>query len=239
MNIPLEHLIASLLSHRSSAEEPIIPDGVIDLSESLQHLTLLGKEGRVVHSDEPFHMADLLARVMGSPTSPRLTEDQKDRAIFSLAIIVTRVIEEYSKYRPDISLEEVLMHVANQDDMRNLVGEFAAIPYVISEDGSIVPCIALHPLFSVARPITDEMKDGFSRREIAPVMRDVYDETFLERLDNDESDSKKSRMRSTFRKVELDDFHDDEMTADPHNGFDEFYDWYFDNEDFYLDAEDD
>ena len=234
MDNPLEHLISSLMSHRSSAEHPIVPDGVVDLSEGLRALTRLGKDGRVLHSEEPFHVADLIAAAMGNPASPHLTREDLLTGLFSIAVLVARLVDVCAVLLPDMSLEEILMHVASQDEMRALAEEFSAVPYITDADGTIIPCVSLHPLFSRPRSITEAMVDGFIRREIVPVMREVYESENRFEVDEENPQGRQPQDGSTIRFVNVSDFNEDDLTADRHNDFDEFYERYFENEEKYL-----
>lgn len=242
MSLTFAQLMRSLRNDRPDPESPSAPDGLSDISSILAPLIKLGANGRALHSNKEYSMAgfivDLVDHITGTDIET-LTPDDLDRTATTLIFVLTLVFRAVEDMHPDTTVEEVVMVAMSQDKMRDLATILTATPFRYAQHDCIDPDVAHLPMFSRATPITDERLAGFVKRHIAPIMQRLTDGPRKANPgDNPDVDEVDEPRAGGTPEVDLSDLSEDEMTADPLNGFDEFDDEFFDNEDLYLDDDD-
>jgi len=145
-------------------------------------------------------------------------------------LVVLLLIERRNLIVDDMCTEEILKEVFDQTFLTPLEEYFQATPYVLDEDGSIVPLLRTHEIFSKRSDITIEMVLGLVRRNMTPHLPDLYIDD-REGSAHDSASSELSDLDSTldYEIVDLSSINLDDMEADPLEGFDEFY-RFFDDE---------
>jgi hypothetical protein len=217
MNTPTQFtitdIIDSLLNDRHDNVVPVIPDGLIDLSPIAHTLRTLSKDGRALYSDENYSIAEMLGQLLQAFIPDEPNNDNLTAAILGLIILFARVLREVPETNTHMSIEEFLIGPSNQDDLIGLARTMSATPLITTKDGRLRINIAQFGVFHTPVTITDEAINGFISRQIEP-----FDTVDLPVNANIVSI------------VEPDDFPvpSDELIADPLNGFDEFFDAYFD-----------
>jgi len=229
MNVTLQSIIDSLLADRSSLEHPLIPDGVMDCSSLINRLLTLTHDGRALHSDIEFGIAEFAARLLRAVTTGENGQEDLVGATLSLVIVVIVLGNVVSDRYKDTSLEELLIDALHQDVLRALANEFSAIPTKIGEGGRPTPLFSLFELFATPRKITSQMRDGYvQRRKLPHITSEVNGDSKLQSEDFEVFEPEHSSG-----KCNLSDF--DNLIADCCEGFDDYEAFYFDNEDRYHD----
>ena len=215
----LKQFIASLRSAPKveSIANPAIPDGVMDCSAIVKNLRHFTKDGRAMDSSQEFSFNELVAGFLFSMLGDSPTEEAKEAAIGTQALVLAMLMREVKKIKPDFLVEEFLMDAFNQDHVRRLERIFAAMPFQFDEDGQPCPMWGHDPLFTEPIPRTQESDEGFINRRIAPYM----DFSCVEAVDSAEASPKIS--------IKPEDLQG-ELIADPMNGFEEYYDLFSKNQ---------
>jgi len=229
MKFNLQDFIASLAVDRSSFDDPIIPDGVIDCSSLVQRLLPLTHDGRALRSDVEFGVAEFAARLLQAATTGEDGREDLVGAIVSLVIVIVvfgNVVAD--RYR-DTSLEELFIDALHQDELRDLASQFSIMPMKLDEDGRPIPIPSLLGLFATPRQITIQMRDGYVQRRKLPYITSEPNE--VSQLQSE--DIEVLEPKGTSGKCNLSDF--DDLIADCCEGFDDYEAFYFDNEDRYHD----
>jgi hypothetical protein len=215
-HINITQLIESLLNDRHDDTQPTIPDALTDLSHVTDGLRTLSKNGRALHSDEGYSIGTMLGQLLQAyiPTDP--TDNDYKAAILGLTLFIARLMRAVPEIATDLSLEEFLIEPTDQDSLIALGQTLSAIPLITTPEGQLRPNFAQLPIFHQPLTITQESLDGFGARRIAP-----YENIELPMNAN------------ILSFVELEDFPQapEEWTTDPLEGFDEFFDAYFDDTD--------
>ena len=215
----LKQFIASLRSAPKveSIANPAIPDGVMDCSAIVKNLRHFTKDGRAMDSSQEFSFNELVGSFLFSMLGDSPTEEAKEAAIGTQALVLAILIRDVKTIKPDFLVEEFLMDAFNQDHVRRLERIFAAMPFQFDEDGQPCPMWGHDPLFTEPIPRTQESDEGFINRRIAPYM----DFTCVEAVDSAEASPKIS--------IKPEDLQG-ELIADPMNGFEEYYDLFSKNQ---------
>ncbi len=145
-------------------------------------------------------------------------------------MLLILTFREIQRLKPDVCPEEILMEVCNQDVLEKLAKDMEVTAYRLDESGDIAIDYFGHEVFHAPFVIDDFVKHSFIRRKVTPnfYIEDTEPEFIVEVLDDIDKVGLKDIERPSSRKVNLSDF--DNLTADPHNGFDEFYKYFFDSD---------
>jgi hypothetical protein len=225
--ININQFIASLLtaSQIEQIANPAIPDGVVDCSSLVKALRYFTKDGRAMNASEEFAFNTLMGGLLHSILGDSPTESEKDSAIVVLTLAIVQVLRTVVELKPDLLVEEILMDAFNQDLIRSMEPTFAAMPYQCGENDQPSPMWGHDPFFTKPIPRTRESDDGFLSRRISPFMD--FSETY------DEVTAGLNPKISKERKEPL-----GELIADSMNGFDEYYELYWERQEN-EDSEDD
>jgi len=229
MKFNLQDFIASLAADRSSLEHPIIPDGVIDYSSLVERLLPLTHDGRALRSDVEYGVADFAARLLHAATTDEDGRQDLVGAIVSLVIVIVVLGNVVADRYKDTSLEELLIDALHQDELRALARQLSIMPMRLDEDSQPTPIPSLLGLFAAPRQITTQMRDGYVQRRKLPYITGEPNE--VSQLQSEDIEVLESK--GTSGKCNLSDF--DDLIADGCEGFDDYEDFYFDNEDRYED----
>jgi hypothetical protein len=221
MDFNLDDIIKSLASDRSSLENPLVPDGLIDWSSLIKRLLPLTHNGRALRSDVDYGIAEFIARLLKAVTTAEDGSEDVAGGIICLAVLLVRLADVVADRYGDTSLEELLIDALHQDDLRALASDFTAIPVSLDTNGLPTPTLGPIQLFFALRPITLQMRDGYVQRRKLPYIGAELNDVDLCR-DED------------FEVHELSDF--DNLIADCCEGFDDYENFYFENEDRYHDG---
>ena len=222
-------IIQALCGTNEAGEALGAPDGIINVSRMVNHLKYLTKDGRPVKSDEQ----GALLKMFGNWFAQEFgngTDEDKVNCICSLVMFSSLVFREIQKLKPDVSPEEILMEVCNQDVLTKLAKDMEVTAYRMDESGDIAIDYFGHKVFHAPFVIDDLVKHGFIRRKITPSFyeEDTEPEFTFEVLDDMENAILRDTNRPTSRKVNLNDF--EKLTADPMNGFEEFYEQFWEGD---------
>ena len=210
----IHDVIDSLLNDLHDDTHPVIPDATIDLSRIVDTLRTLSKDGRAVWSDEEYSIGRMLGRLLDAYIPDEPTEENLVDAILGMSILIGRILRTVPALLPGISIEEFLIDPADQDDLIALGRIMTATPVITEPGGHMRPNIAQLPVFHAPIPLTEEAINGFIERRIAPYDVDLPEGTPL------------------LTAVEIVDIPGpmEDWISDPLNGFDEFFDAYWDED---------
>ena len=215
-HINITELIESLLNDRHDDTQPTIPDALTDLSHVIGGLRTLSKNGRALHSDESYSIGTMLGQLLQAyiPTDP--TDNDYKAAILGLTLFIARLMRAVPEIVTDLSLEEFLIEPTDQDSLIALGQTLSAIPLITTPEGQLRPNFAQLPIFHEPLTITQASLDGFGARRIAPyenieLPMNAHILSFVEQEDVPQAP--------------------EEWIMDPLEGFDEFFDAYFDDTD--------
>jgi hypothetical protein len=129
--------------------------------------------------------------------------------IIGLTCLNAKLLRTVPALFPEMSMEEFLIDPADQDDLIALARNMSATPLITTPDGHTRPNIAQLPIFHEPSPIIQAQIEGFAERRIIPYENFEFPEGV-----------------ALITPITLEDPPEplEEMTADPHNGFDEFFD---------------
>ena len=229
MNNEFRKLIQALCGTNDAGEALSAPDGIIDASSMINHLKYLTRDGRPLKSDEESAVlkmfGDWFAHEFGNGT-----DEGKVNCICSLIILNILVFREIQKLKPDVSPEEILMEVCDQDVLAKLAKDMEVTGYRMEESGDIAIDYFGHEVFHSPFAIDDLVKHSFIRRKITPsfYIEDTEPEFIFEVLDDSNNPGLGDTDRPASRKVNLNDF--EKLTADPMNGFEEFYEQFWEGD---------
>lgn len=214
--LTINDIIASMLNDRHDDGTPLIPDAIIDLSHVITPLLTLTQDGRALYSDQDYAIAQMLGRLLAAYIPDEPTMEDMASCILGLTILNGRMLRTIPVLIPGLSIEEFLIDPADQDDLRALARIMTATPLVTTPDGQERINIAQLPIFHEPTPITQAQIEGFGERRIAPY-----------------EDFEIPEGMPLMTPVDPEDIPGplEQMTADPYNGFDDFFDEYFESSD--------
>jgi hypothetical protein len=217
--IDINQFIASLLTAPQTEHiaDPAIPDGLMDCSRFVKALRYFTKDGRAMDSSEEFSFNTLMGGFLHSILGDSPTDSEKDTAIAALTLAFVQVLRTAVELKPDLLVEEVLMDAFNQDLIRSIEPTFAAMPFQFVDSDHPSPMWGHDAFFTKPIPRTLESDNGFLSRRISPFMD--FSETY------DEVQPEPNRKISKERKEPL-----GELIADSMNGFDEYYELYWERQ---------
>ncbi len=222
MHFDIHDFIRSLMHDRFSPEDPVIPDGVVDMSDLVDPLLSIARNGRALRSDVDYDHARFIGEWLAGQIDRKDRADAKDRTIFGSKIMILLLVDAVARVYGDTVAEELLMMAADRDRIRALERELSALPYVLDADGNIRTNFASLSIFACARPITRKMLNGFVERHYLPTLPDLF-------VDGEEQEPEAVHPRriNDFEYVDADTIENAEV--DPLDGFDEFERHFFDN----------
>ena len=229
MNNEFRNIIKVLCDKNKTGEELGTPDGVVDISGLIRSLKWLTKEGRPVKSDEAGALMAMLGNWKLQEFGGGTVEDL-NHCVVAQDMLLMLVLKAVQRLKPDLCPEEILMDACNQDMLEKLAIDMKATAYRQEENGEIVIDYFGHEIFDAPFVIDDFVKHSFNRRQVTPSFyTDEAEPKFIfEVVDEGESESLKETERLAIRKVNLSDF--ENLIADPMNGFDEFWIYFFDSD---------
>ena len=225
--ININQFIASLLTAPQTEQiaNPAVPDGVMDCSSIIKILRYFTKDGRAINASEEFSFNTLMGGFLHSILGDSPTDSEKDTAIAVLTLALVQVLRVAVELKPDLLVEEILMDAFNQDLIRSMEPTFAAMPFQFGENDQLSPMWGHDTFFTKPIPRTLESDNGFLSRRISPFID--FSETY------DEVTTGLNPKISKERKEPL-----GELIADSMNGFDEYYELYWERQEN-EDSEDD
>ncbi len=212
----INDIIASLLNDRHDDQSPTIPDGTIDLAHVITPLRTLTQDGRALYSDQQYAIAQMIGRLLAAYIPDNPTNDDLARCVLGLTVLIAQMLRTVHALFPEMSMEEFLIDPADQDDLIALARIMSATPLVTTPDGQERINIAQLPIFHEPTPITQAQIDGFGERRIAP----------YEDFELPEGMPLTTPVNPEHIPGPL-----EQITADPLNGFDDFFDAYYDDDD--------
>lgn len=234
MKNEFENIIASLQSDNGGEDLISTPDGVTDISRIVRSLKSITKDGRAVKSDEPGALIAMFGNWINREFIER-TDEVKDRCIAALIMLFMLTFRAVQNIKPDLCPEEVLMEACDQMRLESIAVDMEATEYQNVSNGEIAIAYFQHEIFHRAFTVDDLVKHSFNRRRITPSHYSMLNEpvefniSIVEEGEvkntEIESDDSVSAESSGCRKVNLSDF--EGLTADPLNGFDDFYEYFF------------
>ena len=168
-------------------------------------------------SSEEFSFNTLMGGFLHSILGDSPTDSEKDSMIVVLTFAFVQLLRTAVELKPDLLVEEVLMDAFNQDLIRSMERSFAAMPFQFGEKDQLSPMWGHDTFFTKPIPRTLESDEGFLSRRISPFMD--FSETY------DEVQPGPNRKISKERKEPL-----GELIADSMNGFDEYYELYWERQ---------
>ena len=215
-HINITELIESLLNDRHDDTQPNIPDALTDHSHIISGLRTLSKNGRALHSDESYSIGTMLGQLLQAYIPSDATDNDYQAAIFGLTLFIARLMRAVPEIVTDLSLEEFLIEPTDQESLIALGQTLSVIPLITTSEGQLRPNFAQLPIFHEPLTITQASLDGFGARRIAPyenieLPMNAHILSFVEQEDLPPAP--------------------EEWITDPLEGFDEFFDAYFDDTD--------
>jgi hypothetical protein len=211
-----QDIIDSLLNDRHDNTTPAIPEGLIDLSPIAHTLRTLSKDGRALHSDENYSIGEMLGHLLQAFIPDEANNDNLTKAILGLTVLLARVLRGVPQLVPDVSIEEFLIDPTDQDELIELAHAMSATPIVTAKNGQLRPAIAQLSIFHQPVTITEQAINGFITRQIEPYA---------------DFETPETANLVTFIETNEPPIEKGELISDPLNGFDEFFDAYFDRQD--------
>ncbi len=228
--------IDSLLKHRSTMEHPLVPDAIANYAKVISPLRSITRNGRALNSGTEYSLNELLGNLLKEYISTGNTEENQSDAIIGQTVLIHLILRVVVELKPDLLVEEILMKAADQHFLRCLEKDFSAIPVFHLGDTTKEIGFGLHKIFCAPIPLTEEASAGFIQRNIIDFLEsddasdcESSEESFLDEAEPEHDPEPRQHINlETLR---------GDITADPMNGFDEFYDIYFN--DIYKNDEED
>ncbi len=204
--------LAQLERRESPGEALLIPDGLCDLSNVIEPLFVITNEGRPFNSSEQNFAINFFARTLTGST-----------CVITRYVVLAKLIHAINSASPHSLAEEVFSYAFSQDRIRTLAAEWAATPYVQDGDGNLVPLFFVHRTFTrTHRPSFHQLK-GFTIRHWLPTLDNEVDHRDSRDITNPVDSSGQIRW------ISISDFEQEELEADPYNGYEDIFDFFFDN----------
>jgi len=218
--------IDSLLNHRSTMEHPLVPDAIANYAKVISPLRSITKNGRALNSGTEYSLNELFGNLLKEYISTGNTQENQSDAIIGQTVLIHLILRVVVELKPDLLVEEILMKAADQHILRCLEHDFSAIPVFQFSDTTKEIGFGLHEIFCAPIPLTEEASVGFIQRNIIDHLEsdDTPDCEFSEESFLD--DAEPEYDPGPRQHINLEMFRDN-ITADPMNGFDDFYDIYF------------
>ena len=203
----------SLTSDRSSIDDALIPDGVINLSSCIKPLLCITREGRPLRSSDSYSIAELLGRVRSAIAAEGGCE-------VTLAVFEAMLLGQMIHVPADACLDEILMVLFKREVILEVMDQWSATPYVIGLNDEILPVFSSHKVFARSMPITQKNLRGFIQRHLIDTLKYLVADDDSLPWETDSADE--VQLETPNIVVNLSDIDDNELIADQFNGFDEF-----------------
>ena len=234
MKNEFEYIIASLRGGCGNEEMFNTPDGVIDISHIVRSLKSITRNGRAVESDEPGAVLAMLGNWINREFGEH-TEEAKDRCIVALNMLIVLIFRQVQNIKPDLCPEEILMESCDHELLESIAVDMQAIEYRNVSSDEIAIAYFQHEIFHKAFTVDDLVKHSFNRRRITPshfsMLNDpvelnisIVEESEVKDTEK-EPDTSAAPEKPRNPKVNLNDL--DGLMSDPLNGFDDFYEYFF------------
>ncbi len=205
-------------------KKPLIADGVANHAEVIRPLRSITRLGRALDSSDEFALNKVLGILLAEYFQKGETEEAFQNALAGLTVIISLILRTTVELKPDLLVEEILMNAVNQDTIRLLEEDFAAIPVFHNSSDLTEVGFGLHKVFCEAIPLTDEAADAFIARNIAKYLEEEDDEEVLGAVNCEFVSEEVTPVVFTLCNLESPEV---ELIADAMNGFEEFYERYF------------
>ena len=234
MNNEFENIIASLLGDSGKENLLNTPDGVIDISHIVRSLKSITRNGRAVESDVPGAFLAMLGNWINREFGEH-TDESKDRCIVALCMLFVLTFRQVQSIKPDLCPEEILMEVCDHELLESIAVDMQATEYRNVSSDEIAIAYFQHEIFHKAFTVDDLVKHSFNRRRITPshfsMLNDpvelnisIVEESEVKGTEK-EPDTSATPEKPRNPKVNLNDF--EGLMSDPLNGFDDFYEYFF------------
>jgi hypothetical protein len=151
-------------------------------------------------------------------------------------------LRQVQNIKPDLCPEEVLMEVCDHESLELIAVDMQATEYRNVSSDEIAIAYFQHEIFHKAFKIDDLVKHSFNRRRITPshysMLNDpvefnisIVEESEIKGIEI-EPDTSATPEKPKNRKVNLSDF--EGLMSDPLNGFDDFYEYFFQSDNLLL-----
>jgi len=241
MKNEFENIIASLRGDSGKEDLLNTPDGVIDISSIIRSLKSITKNGHAVESDKPGAFLAMLGNWINREFGDG-TDESKDRCIVALNMLLVLTFRQVQNIKPDLCPEEVLMEVCDHESLELIAVDMQATEYRNVSSDEIAIAYFQHEIFHKAFKIDDLVKHSFNRRRITPshysMLNDpvefnisIVEESEIKGIEI-EPDTSATPEKPKNRKVNLSDF--EGLMSDPLNGFDDFYEYFFQSDNLLL-----
>jgi hypothetical protein len=241
MKNEFENIIASLRGDNSEEDLHNTPDGVIDISHIVRSLKSITRNGRAVESDEPGAVPAMLGNWINRDFGDG-TDESKDRCIVALNMLIVLIFRQVQIIKPDLCPEEILMEVCDHESLESIAVDMQATEYRNVSSDEIAIAYFQHEIFHKAFKIDDLVKHSFNRRRITPshfsMLNDpvelnisIVEESEVKGTEKEPDTSATSEKPKNY-KVNLNDL--EGLMSDPLNGFDDFYEYFFQSDNLLL-----
>jgi hypothetical protein len=198
--------ITQLKYHNSCNSDLTIPEGLSDFSSCIQPLFAITDEGRPFDSSEAGFLPEFFSKVFAH------TECAITQYVFH-----SMMIHAMNTAPPHSLSEEVFTKTFSQAKIRRLSRQWRATPYVLGDEGHIIPLFLSHEVFTRSHvPVEDQMK-GFNVRHWLPTLESLFtvNEDLTERLMDEVTNKNIWISEEELAGMNLE--------ADPYNGYDEMF----------------
>jgi hypothetical protein len=221
-DINIRDIIDSLLTDETN-NQPIIPDGTIDLSSAIAPLRRLTLHGRALDSTEENSIGKMIGQLLDEYIPDNYCQQHLANCVFGLSVLLAQIFRSINSRLPHISVEEFLIKAASQDSIMDLQRVMSCTPTTMVNDRER-PMIAQCPIFHQPIPLLDEAIEEFGAQHIDPYSDEeqLNFDLIFEMITNPDR-STRLVERSTPPEISI---HSRAIT-DPLNGFDNIIDAYF------------
>jgi len=228
----ITHLINTLCGVDENANPLPTPDGVGDWSHVAHSLRSITEHGRPFKSDEPAAIARAIGEWMREQLTP-LTPEGVVNVLTTFPILFAMVLRAVQKLHPGTCPDEVMMVACDQTNIEAIARDLQATPYRLTEDGRVIPDVTSHPVVSAPFVIDERVKHEFVRRHITPAHYAAHEQEWpespeLEVVDEAELVNGPPADAPPSGKVRKSDL--GRLTACPLEGFDEFFEYFYEND---------
>jgi hypothetical protein len=150
-------------------------------------------------------------------------------------MLIVLIFRQVQIIKPDLCPEEILMEVCDHELIESIAFDMQATEYRNVSSDEIAIAYFQHEIFHKAFKIDDLVKHSFNRRRITPshfsMLNDpvelnisIVEESEVKGTEK-EPDTSAAPEKPRNPKVNLSDF--EGLMSDPLNGFDDFYEYFF------------
>jgi hypothetical protein len=202
-----DKIFLSQLNHHNSDDSDLtIPEGLSDFSSCIQPLFAITDEGRPFDSSETGFLPEFFSKVFAG------TE-----CVITQYIFQSMMIHGMHIAPPHSLSEEVFTKTFSQAKIRRLSQQWRATPYVLDDEGNIIPLFLSHEVFTRSHAPREEQMKGFNVRHWLPTLESLFtvNEDLAEWLVDDVTNKNIWISEEELAGMNLE--------ADPYNGYDEMF----------------